>query len=163
MPTTQTAPKKAKATTPGVQIGHPAAPKAAKAKKAVPEAPKVPAVVKAAGGAKAQALADAQAGILPDAPDFSANTHSRFRGRLEKVVAMVNAGDVKALEAEVINPVSSSPKALKKYRDLAVIALKAQQLDSKAKAPKAEKHADDASLSDAEKKLAGIPVEAEPI
>lgn len=146
--------KKAK-TNPGVQIGHPVAKAAAEAD----SAPK--------GGKKAQAMADAQAGKLPEAPDFSANTHARFRGRLDKIVALVKAGDIKALKAEVINPVSSSPKALARYRDLAVIALEAQAAagkGAKAAPAKAEPHPDDAGLTAAEKKLAGIPVEeAQPI
>lgn len=40
---------------------------------------------------------------------------------------MAEAGDVVGLKAMVINPVSSSPKAMAKYRDLAVIAIEARQ------------------------------------
>jgi hypothetical protein len=77
-------------------------------------------------GKRAEVLAAAEKGVLPAAPDFSAETHKRFRPKLAEVVALVEKGDVKALKAFPINPVSSSPKALAKYRDLAVIALEAK-------------------------------------
>ncbi|XAI96329.1 hypothetical protein [Microcystis phage Mae-JY30] len=88
-----------------------------------PDAPKAD---KPATGKRAAILEAAQRGEVPAAPDFSANTHKPFRKKLEAVVAMVEAGDIAGLEAFAINPVSSSPKAIAKYRDLAVIALKAQ-------------------------------------
>jgi len=77
-------------------------------------------------GKRAQAEADAAAGKLPQAPDFSAETHKRFRPRLEELQALIADADIAGLEAVKINPVSSSPKALARYRDLAVIALKAR-------------------------------------
>lgn len=77
-------------------------------------------------GKRAAILAAAERGELPAAPDFSAETHKRFRPKLAQVVALAEAGDVAGLEAFEINPVSSSPKAIAKYRDLAVIALKAR-------------------------------------
>ena len=40
---------------------------------------------------------------------------------------MVEAGDVAALKAFEINPVSSSPKAIVRYRDLCIVALEARQ------------------------------------
>ncbi len=95
----------------------------------VVDAPK-PAAAKAdkpATGKRAAILEAAQRGEVPAAPDFSANTHKPFRKKLEAVVAMVEAGDIAGLEAFAINPVSSSPKAIAKYRDLAVIALKARK------------------------------------
>lgn len=67
----------------------------------------------------------AKNGTLPSAPDFSADTHKRFRGKLAEVKALVDAGNIDALKAFEINPISSSPKAIAKYRDLAVIALEA--------------------------------------
>ena len=70
--------------------------------------------------------AAAQAGKLPTAPDFSVKTHERFRKKLSEVVALAKAGDVRKLKAYEINPVSSSPKAIARYRDLAVIALRAR-------------------------------------
>jgi hypothetical protein len=69
----------------------------------------------------------AQAGALPAAPDFSKPTHARFRAKLAKLVAFAEAGDVEGLKAIEINPVSTSPKAMARYRDLVVMALEAQQ------------------------------------
>jgi DNA-binding winged helix-turn-helix (wHTH) protein len=79
-----------------------------------------------AGGQRAAILAAAQAGTIPNPPAFSTETHKRFRPKLEQVVKMVKAGDIAGLKAFEINPVSSSPKAVAKYRDLAVIALEAK-------------------------------------
>ncbi len=76
-----------------------------------------------AGGKRAAILEAARAGTMPEAPDFSAATHARFRDKLAKLVAMAKAGDLDGLRAVTINPVSSSPKAMKRYRDLCVIAL----------------------------------------
>lgn len=76
---------------------------------------------------KRQAIVDqAQAGSLPPAPDFSKPTHARFRAKLAQVVALAEAGDIAALQAIEINLVSSSPKAMARYRDLCVIALTAR-------------------------------------
>lgn len=94
--------------------------KAAKAAKAAAKEAK-PAV-----GKRAAAQEAAGRGVLPDAPDFSAATHARFRGKLEQLQAMVKAGDIGGLKGFAINPVSSSPKALDRYRNLAVIALAAK-------------------------------------
>jgi hypothetical protein len=77
-------------------------------------------------GKRAQIEADARAGKLPEPPDFSAETHKRFRNKLAAVVELAKAGDLKGLRAFKINPVSSSPKAIKHYRDLCIIALEAQ-------------------------------------
>jgi len=52
-------------------------------------------------------------------------SRSRFRKKLCEIVALVEAGDVEALKAFPINAVSSSPKAMDKYRNLSVIALEA--------------------------------------
>ena len=76
---------------------------------------------------KRQAILDhAQTGALPRAPDFSKPTHARFRAKLAQVVALAEAGDIAALQAFEINPVSSSPKAMARYRDLCVIAITAR-------------------------------------
>lgn len=83
-------------------------------------------------GKRAAILAAAEGGQVPDAPDFSAETHKRFRPKLAEVIAMVEAGDLKGLKAFKIKPVSSSPKAIAKYRDLAVIALEARAKMGKA-------------------------------
>lgn len=76
---------------------------------------------------KRQAILDqAQTGALPPAPDFSKPTHARFRAKLAKIVALAEAGDIAGLQAFEINPVSSSPKAMARYRDLCVIAITAR-------------------------------------
>ena len=73
---------------------------------------------------KRQAILDqAQTGALPQPPDFSKPTHARFRAKLAQIVALVEAGDIAALQAFEINPVSSSPKAMARYCDLCVIAI----------------------------------------
>jgi hypothetical protein len=76
---------------------------------------------------KRQAIVDlAHTGTLPTAPDFSKLTHARFRTKLEQIVALAEAGDIAGLQAFEINPVSSSPKAMARYRDLCVIAITAR-------------------------------------
>ena len=70
--------------------------------------------------------ASARAGKLPELPDFSAATHARFRGKLARLADLVAAGDIVGVRAFEINPVSSSPKAMARYRDLCVIALEAR-------------------------------------
>jgi hypothetical protein len=76
---------------------------------------------------KRQAILDqAQTGALPEAPDFSKPTHARFRVKLAQIVTLAEAGDIAGLQAFEINPVSSSPKAMARYRDLCVIAIAAR-------------------------------------
>jgi hypothetical protein len=77
-------------------------------------------------GKRKAIIEQAQAGALPAAPDFSKPTHARFRAKLAKLVALAEAGDVEGLNAFEINPVSTSPKAMARYRDLAIIAIKAR-------------------------------------
>lgn len=85
--------------------------------------------------AKAAALREAAArGELPSPPDFSAATHTRFRKRLAEIVALVEGRKIAELKALVINPVSTSPKAMARYRDLAVIALEHAPAKVKTKA-----------------------------
>jgi hypothetical protein len=98
--------------------------KAAKKSKAKKTAPK--SAPKKNLGQRAAILAAAESGKLPAAPDFSAETHKRFRAKLAEVVALVKAGDIAKLQRYKINPVSTSPRAIARYRDLAVIALKAK-------------------------------------
>ncbi|MCA3448800.1 MAG: hypothetical protein INF92_00275 [Rhodobacter sp.] len=71
--------------------------------------------------------AKARQGELPPPPDFSAPTHARFRGKLEGLIALAERGDAEALRAVTINPVSSSPKALARYRDLCLTAIEARK------------------------------------
>ncbi|MGE0753327.1 MAG: hypothetical protein AB7K64_22360 [Variibacter sp.] len=77
-------------------------------------------------GKRAAIEATAREGKLPEPPDFSAETHKRFRNKLASVVELAKAGDLKGLRKFEVNPVSSSPKAIARYRDLCVIALEAQ-------------------------------------
>jgi hypothetical protein len=70
--------------------------------------------------------AKARQGELPPPPDFSAPTHARFRNKLEGLIALAEKGDAEALKAVAINPVSSSLKALARYRDLCLIAIAAR-------------------------------------
>ena len=71
--------------------------------------------------------AKARQGELPPPPDFSAPTHARFRAKLAALVELAGKADATGLRAVPINPVSSSPKALARYRDLAVLAFEAQE------------------------------------
>ena len=94
---------------------------------AIPAAEKEPKAAPAPVVGKRQAILDqAQTGALPIAPDFSKPTHARFRAKLAQIVALAEAGDIAALQAFEINPVSSSPKAMARYRDLCVIAITAR-------------------------------------
>ncbi len=77
-------------------------------------------------GKRQAIIIQAQTGALPPAPDFSSPTHARFRVKLAQVVAFAEAGDIAGLQAFEINPVSSSPKAMARYRDLCVIAITAR-------------------------------------
>lgn len=70
--------------------------------------------------------AKARQGELPPPPDFSAPTHARFRTKLAALVELAGNADATGLRAIAINPVSSSPKALARYRDLAVLAIEAR-------------------------------------
>ena len=86
--------------------------------------------VRAAGtlaGKRAAIEEAARQGRLPTPPDFSAATHARFRAKLAKLVAMAEADDADGLKAVAINAVSTSPRAMARYRDLAVIAIEARK------------------------------------
>lgn len=77
-------------------------------------------------GKRAAIEAAAREGKMPEPPDFSADTHKRFRNKLAAVVELAKARDLKGLRAFDINPVSSSPKAIARYRDLCIMALEAR-------------------------------------
>jgi hypothetical protein len=83
---------------------------------------------KAAGPMSKRAVVEAAAdkGILPEPPDFTATTHTRFRKKLAALVELAQQGDLEALHQFPINPVSSSPKAMNRYRNLCVRALEAR-------------------------------------
>ena len=86
-----------------------------------PKAATVPVI-----GKRQARLDQAQSGALPPAPDFSKPTHARFRAKLAQIVALAEVSDIAALQAFEIKPVSSSPKAMARYRDLCVIAITAR-------------------------------------
>lgn len=88
----------------------------------------VEAPVKSTKSARGPVLAADSA--LPAPPDFTANTHKPYRAKLAKLVELAAAGDIAGLEAIEIKPTSSSPKALLKYRDKAVAALKAKPAEA---------------------------------
>ena len=83
-----------------------------------PKAATVPVI-----GKRQARLDQTQSGTLPPAPDFSKPTHTRFRVKLAQIVALAEAANIAVLQAFEINPVSSSPKAMARYRDLCVIAI----------------------------------------
>jgi len=94
---------------------------------AIPTVDEMPKAAAAPIIGKRQAILDqAQTGALPQPPDFSKPTHARFRAKLAQIVALAEAGDIAGLQAFGINPVSSSPKAMARYRNLCVIAIKAR-------------------------------------
>jgi hypothetical protein len=70
----------------------------------------------------------AEKGKIPVAPDFSANTHRSYRGMLAEVEALVKAKDLNGLVAFRIKGSSSSRNAVKKYREIAIVALKAKKV-----------------------------------
>ena len=78
-------------------------------------------------GKRKAIIEQARAGALPAVPDFSKPTHARFRAKLAKLVTLAEAGDVEGLKGVEINPVSTSPKAMARYRDLAIIAIEARR------------------------------------
>ena len=86
-----------------------------------PEAAATPVI-----GKRQAALDQAQTGALPQPPDFSKPTHARSRAKLAQILTLAEAGDIAALQAFEINPVSSSPKAMARYRDLCVITITAR-------------------------------------
>lgn len=80
-----------------------------------------------------EAETEAHKGVLPHAPDFSANTHRYYREPLAEAVKMAKAGDIKGLTALKFSRDDGSPGMIRRYRDLCVIALKARESMAKAK------------------------------
>jgi len=91
-----------------------------------PAKPAKPSGARAVTGERAQILASVQNGNLPPIPDFSAEVHRYNRGRLADLVEMAEKGDVAGLRAYPINPHSTSPKALDRYRNLCIQAIEAR-------------------------------------
>lgn len=77
---------------------------AAAAKAKSPKKISKPKDVKPAGGKRAAIQAAAEVGKMPTPPDFSATTHARFRNKLDEVVKLAKAGDLKGLKATKVNP-----------------------------------------------------------
>lgn len=121
-PATEKAPKSAKAAKPA-SGRRAASARAAAVAQTVPEKPALAAAVAKPTSKRAAALEAAQRGEMPAAPDFSAPTHARFRKKLAEVVALAEAGDIEGLRAFQINPVSTSPKAIDRFRALSIEAL----------------------------------------
>jgi hypothetical protein len=69
----------------------------------------------------------ASRGELPPAPDFSAPTHAPYRKKLQRLIELAQAGDAAGLRAVALNPTSTSPKTLIRWRDLAVRAIEARE------------------------------------
>lgn len=91
--------------------------------KALADAPAKP--MPRANAARQAAEASADKGILPPVPDFSADTHKRYRDKLAALQALVEARDLKGLRTFETNPISSSRKILERYRLLSIRALNA--------------------------------------
>jgi hypothetical protein len=70
---------------------------------------------------------DAAKGTIPAAPDFSANTHRCYRPLLAEVEKLVKAKNLAGLQAYKIKGSCTSPAAVKRYREIALIALKARK------------------------------------
>jgi len=69
----------------------------------------------------------AKKGKIPETPDFSANTHKCYRPRLDEIVKLVKAKNVKALKAMKDSDFrkDGSPLIMNRYRKLAITALEA--------------------------------------
>jgi len=65
----------------------------------------------------------AKRGVVPSAPDFSANTHHYYRPALAEVEKLVKARDLKGLKSHRVHGTCSSPQAIKKYQRIAILAL----------------------------------------
>lgn len=75
-------------------------------------------------GTEIRLAAIAEAGIMPPPPDFSAETHARFREPLSVIVAAARKHDLKALgdlEPKRINCSSTIP--LDRYRRMVILAI----------------------------------------
>lgn len=77
-------------------------------------------------------LEAAKQGVMPTPPDFSADTHKGWRKKHAELVALADDGDVDGLRAYKINPISTSPRALDRYRNAAIAAIEAGQPQTQA-------------------------------
>lgn len=106
--------------------GETAAPTAAEEPTEAAPAEKPAKAQRKPGGKRAEIQAAAERGELPAKPDFSAPTHARFRKKLDQVIEMAESADIEGLRAFEIKPASTSPRAIMRYRDLAITALEAR-------------------------------------
>jgi hypothetical protein len=76
-----------------------------------------------------QKIHDAQRGILPEPPDFSAETHRPHRKKLAAITSAIEARDAAALEQlkGTLRGYSTSPRMMLTYASLALIALRSQK------------------------------------
>jgi hypothetical protein len=77
-------------------------------------------------GKRAAAIAAAQSGNMPARIELKP-AEERYKRIAEPLQALADAGDIAGLEAFHIKTYSSTPKRLAKWRDLAVMALKARR------------------------------------
>lgn len=74
----------------------------------------------------------AERGVMPPKLDFSADTHKSYRPKLAALEELAAAGDLKGLRAYELSPApNTSPTALRRWRDMAVAALKAKGGEAK--------------------------------
>jgi hypothetical protein len=71
-----------------------------------------------------EARANADRGVIAPAPDFSASTYRSYRPALAEVKKLIEARDLDGLLKHQ-GRTSYSPNAIKRYRDIAIIAIKA--------------------------------------
>jgi hypothetical protein len=111
--------------------GKPARAPKAKGKGKTAQPAKKPAVARPKGKASSSkkrydwtgAEEAAKRGVVPSAPDFSANTHRYYRPALAEVEKLVKARDLKGLKSHRVHGTCSSPQAIKKYQRIAILAL----------------------------------------
>lgn len=77
-------------------------------------------------GKRAQAEADARAGIMPDKMTLLP-ADKRYQKFVDALHDMADKGDAAGLRAYEIKTYSSTPKRMAKWRDLAVLAIEAKQ------------------------------------
>ncbi len=77
-------------------------------------------------------LEAAKQGVMPTPPDFSAATHKGWLKKHAELVALANDRNVDGLRAFKINPISTSPRALDRYRNAAIAAIEAGQPQAQA-------------------------------
>lgn len=83
-------------------------------------------IVSVATGKRSRPATVSAPGALPTPPNFEAATHKPYRAKLAKLIELAAAGDVEGLAAVKINPTSTSPRALIRYRDAAIAAIQAK-------------------------------------